>query len=182
MVYLIDTFGRYVGTIDGTTQEIIEQTPEGYTTTILVPPRQTDYWDGTNWVPIGAAPAYYFKYDYSIKRWVDTRKIENVRQEHWSKIKLDRNRLEFGGFMFKDNKYDSDQISQGRILAAAFFQKPVTWTLANDEVVELTVEDVNGLCMAMAMHIESVHAKARAARVLIYSAATIEEIESVQLL
>lgn len=179
MTYLIGPDGRYVSTLSGTAQEILAQIPEGYTVTQLSPPRLTDYWDGASWISIGPAPEYYMVFDYETKKWKDARDIESVRQSKWNQIKLERNMKEFSGFDYNGNHYDSDQISQGRILAAFIFGKPVNWTLSNNEVVELTVEDLQGLAAAMATHIEGIHEQSRLARELIYSSTTIEEIEAV---
>lgn len=179
MYYLIDQNGQFVSTIDGTAEEIVERTPEGYTTTILAPPRSTDYWNGSNWVAIGGAPAYYFKFNYETKLWEDTRELEAVKTTKWNQIKMDRNKAEFGGFLWEDLKFDSDQIAQGRILAAFVFNQPVVWTLADDTAVELSVEDLQQVTLAMAKHVQGVHTKARIARAAIESATTIEEVESV---
>ena len=179
MYYLINQHGQFVSTIDGTSEEIIERTPEGYETTILAPPRSTDYWNGSNWVAIGSAPAYYFKFNYELKQWEDTRDLQAVKTEKWNQIKMDRNKAEFGGFIFEGLKFDSDQISQGRILAAYMFNQPVIWTLSDDTVIDLTVEDIQGVALAMATHVQTVHGKARIAREAIQSAATIAEVDSV---
>ena len=179
MQYLINTDGQYVSMIDGTSSEIIQQTPEGYTTTVLAPPRSSDYWNGSNWVPIGSAPAYYFKFDYKIKDWVDTRNIEEVKVQKWNQIKLERNIAEFGGFLCDGLPFDSDQISQGRILAAYLFNQPVAWTLANDEVITLSVEQIQRVALSMAKHVQKVHEQARIARVAIKEATTIKEVEAV---
>ena len=179
MYYLIDQNGQFVSAIDGTAEDIVERTPEGYTTTILAPPRSTDYWNGSNWVAIGSAPAYYFKFNYVTKAWEDTRELEAVKTSKWNQIKLERNKAEFGGFLWEGLKFDSDQISQGRILAAFIFNQPIIWTLADDTSVELSVEDVQEVTQAMSNHVQNVHAKARSAREAINSATTIEEVESV---
>ncbi len=179
MQYLINQFGQYVGSIQGTTSEIIEQTPEDHTTTILAPPRSTDYWNGSNWVNIGSAPAWYFKFNYETKEWDDTRDLESVRQEKWNTIKRERNVAEFGGFTYEGMPFDSDQISQGRLLAAFVVQRPMTWTLADDTVVQLTKEQVQGAFIAMSEHIQNVHEKARIARIALNESKTIAEIEAV---
>ena len=179
MYYLIDQNGQFVSNIDGTAEELIARTPEGYSTTILPPPRSTDYWNGSNWVAIGSAPAYYFKFNYATKSWEDIRELSVVKTSKWNQIKLERNKAEFGGFLWEGLKFDSDQVSQGRILAALIFNQPTEWTLSDDTVVELSVEDIQEVTQAMANHVQNVHSKARSAREAINSATTIEEVESV---
>ena len=148
MYYLIDQNGQFVSNIDGTAEELIARTPEGYSTTILPPPRSTDYWNGSNWVAIGSAPAYYFKYNYATKAWEDTRDLDTVKTSKWNQLKLERNKAEFGGFLWEGLKFDSDQVSQGRILAAFIFNQPTVWTLSDDTVVELSVEDIQERLLA----------------------------------
>lgn len=179
MYYLINQHGQFVAPLDGTAEEVIERTPEGYTTTILAPPRSSDYWNGSNWVPVGSAPAHYFTFNYELKQWQDTRDINTVKTERWNQIKLERNKVEFGGFLYKGNKYDSDQISQGRLIATYMFNKPIDWTLADDSVITLTVDDIQEVALAMATHVQAVHDKARSARELILAAETIAEVDSV---
>lgn len=179
MQYLINENGQYVGAIDGTASEILDQTPENCTTTVLIPPRSTDYWNGSNWTPIGDAPAYYFKFDYATKAWVDTRDIASVKNTRWQAIKLARNKAEFSGFTYNRMRFDSDQISQGRILAAYMFGKQVSWTLANDEIILLSPEDIIAVATAMAEHVITVHEQARLARIDINEATSIEEVEAV---
>ena len=77
--YLIDQKGRFIKELSGTAAEIISETPNGYTTTVLPPPRTTDYWDGTQWVAIGAPPEWYFEFDYAIKDWADTRNLHDAK-------------------------------------------------------------------------------------------------------
>lgn len=180
MYYLINQHGQFVSSFDAPASELPDRTPPGHEITVLAPPRTTDYWNGSSWIAVGGAPAYYFRFDYATKQWVDTRDITLVRQEKWNQIKMDRNRAEFGGFTYEDMKFDSDQIAQGRMLAAYMFNQTVSWTLANDEVVLLSVEQIQAVALAMAQHVQSVHEKARLARELINSAETIAEVEAVR--
>lgn len=177
--YLIAPNGQFIQKLEGTAQEILSMIPEGHDTTILPPPRTTDYWNGTAWVHIGAQPHWYMEFDYDVKQWKDTRNIDDVRRQKWEEIKLARNQFEFGGFTYNDWPFDSDQISQGRILAALLFGQPTEWTLANDEVVSLTKEQVEEFGQAMMQHVQNAHARGRAARAAINAATTIQEVEAV---
>lgn len=177
--YLYDENGQYISELTGTAEEILSKVPFGHGTTDLPPPRETDYWNGTNWVSIGTKPKWYFAFNYESKEWEDTRKLADVQAECWERIKLSRNVLEFGGFSYKGSVYDSDQISQGRILAAYVFGQPTEWTTATDGVVELTADEVKELGYTMMAHVQSVHTRGRLARELIFSSKSIEEAESV---
>lgn len=179
MQYLIAPNGRFVTQLTGTAQEILANVPGDHTLTMTPPPRTTDYWNGTSWVAIGAAPKYFMEFNYDLKEWVDTRNVVVARTEKWNQIKLQRNQLEFGGFTWDDKPFDSDQVSQGRILAAIVFGMPTTWTLSNDEVIELSAQDIADLGAAMAQHIQSAHARGRAARIAINEAQTPAEVDAV---
>ena len=77
--------------------------------------------------------------------------------------------------------YDSDQVSQGRIMGAAAAGVDQTWTLANNTTVELTALQLQQLYGALQAHVASAHERGRIARQLIYEAETKEQVESVQL-
>ena len=177
--YLYDQNGKYAQTLTGTTEEILAQVPEGHGTTILPPPRNTDYFNGTNWVSIGAPPYYYLAFDYASKTWLDTRNLAECQNSRWEQIKLQRNKTEFGGFEFEGKAYDSDSTSQGRILAAFVFGQPVTWTTSNDEVMQLSATQVQNLGIAMAVHVQSVHERGRLARIAVFSSESPEEVDAV---
>lgn len=179
MQYLYDENGKFAQVIEGTAEEIVAQIPEGYGVTILPPPRNTDYFNGTNWVAIGAPPEYYLTFDYAQRKWIDNRDLVACQNTRWEQIKLQRNQLEFGGFTYKGKKYDSDSTSQGRMLAAFVFAQPVTWTTSDDEVVELSAAEINELGQALAAHVQKVHARGRLARAAILSSASPQEVDAV---
>lgn len=181
MQYLIDPNGKFAGALTGTADEIIGKTPLDHTTTILPPPRSTDYWNGTEWVAIGAAPNYYYEFNYATKQWEDTRELQKAKDAKWDAIKLQRNQLEFGGFTHLGKTFDSDQISQIRIIAAAVLGQPITWTVADDTTLELDAEQVHALGVALGNHVNATHARGRAARQLIESAQTNAEVDSILL-
>ena len=125
-------------------------------------------------------PASYMVFDYGAKQWSDLRTLDEIKAEKWAEIKIHRDQLEFGGFEFEGNVYDSDQVSQGRIMGAAAAGVDQTWTLANNTTVELTAQQLKELYMALQIHIASVHEKGRIARLAIESAETKEEVEAIQ--
>ena len=120
-------------------------------------------------------------FDYSAKQWIDPRSLDEIKAQKWAEIKSQRDQLEFGGFEFDGNIYDSDQVSQGRIIGAAFAGIPQTWTLANNTTVELTALQLQQLYAALQSHIASVHERGRIARQLIFEAETKEQVEAIQL-
>ena len=140
-----------------------------------------DYWDGSKFVPIGDPPTERSTFDYSTRSWVDLTTLEDIKAQKWSEIKSQRDRLEFGGFEFEGNVYDSDQVSQGRIMGAAAAGVDQIWTLADNSTVELTALQLQQLYSALQVHVAGVHERGRIARQLIAEAETIEQVEAIQL-
>lgn len=107
--------------------------------------------------------------------------VELLKEAKWVEIKLQREQLEFGGFEYAGNIYDSDQVSQSRIMGAAVAGINQVWTLADNTTVELSASELQQLYAAMQSHIASVHERGRSARLAIESAVTKEEAEAIQL-
>lgn len=132
-------------------------------------------------VSIGEPPSIHHAFDYSIKQWVDPRSLDDIKAQKWAEIKSQRNQLEFGGFEFDGNIYDSDQVSQGRILGAATAGVDQVWTLADNTTVNLSASQLQQLYAALQAHIANAHERGRIARQLIFDAETIDQVEAVQL-
>ena len=143
----------------------------------------TDYFDSatSTFVSIGEPPSTHHIFDYHTKQWIDPRSLDEIKAQKWAEIKTERDQIEFGGFEFGGNIYDSDQVSQGRIMGAAAAGVDQTWTLANNATVELTALQLQQLYAALQSHIANVHERGRIARQLIFEAETKEQVESIQL-
>jgi len=146
-----------------------------------IQPNLSDYWNGNAFVSIGEPPSQRHIFDYTAKQWIDPRSLDEIKAQKWAEIKTGRDQLEFGGFEFEDNVYDSDQVSQGRIMGAAAAGVDQTWTLANNTTVELSALQLQQLYAALQTHIAGVHERGRIARQLIFDAETKEQIEAIQL-
>ena len=146
-----------------------------------VAPKLSDYWNGSEFVSIGVPPSPHFIFDYEIKQWVDPRSLDEIKAQKWVEIKSQRDQLEFGGFEFDGNTYDSDQVSQGRIMGAASAGVDQVWTLADNTTVNLTASQLQQLYAALQSHVASVHERGRTARLAIESAETKEGVEAIQL-
>ena len=143
----------------------------------------TDYFDSeaNKFVSIGDPPTPHHIFDYTSKQWIDPRSLDEIKAQRWDEIKSRRDQLEFGGFEFEGNIYDSDQVSQGRIMGAAVAGIDQTWTLAGNTTVELSTSQLQQLYAALQAHIASVHERGRIARQLVFEAETREQVEAVQL-
>lgn len=146
------------------------------------PSTPNDYWSGYGWVTPPPKPeGIWYKFDYVSKQWIDPRSLDDVKTQKWEEIKAQRDQLEFGGFVFDGHLYDSDQVSQGRIMGAAAAGIDQVWTLADNTHVALTADQLKELYTTLQIHIANAHERGRIAREAIYSANTSEEVEAVVL-
>lgn len=171
--------GRLVGEINGS--ESIEYITENQL--IETPPStDIDYFDiERGWITPPPAPSSNHTFDYIIKQWIDLRTLDEIKAQKWDEIKAMRDQLEFSGFEFEGGVYDSDQVSQGRIMGAAVAGVDQVWTLKDNTTISLTASQLQQLYAALQAHIASVHERGRIARQLIFEAETKEQVEAVQL-
>ena len=148
-----------------------------------LPPLEGSFWDFSLeiFVPTGDMPTPHHTFDYTTKQWIDSRSFDEIKAQKWAGIRQERDQLEFGGFEFEGNTYDSDQVSQGRIMGAALAGIDQVWTLADNTTVELSASQLQQVYAALQAHIASVHERGRIARQLIFDSETKEEVESIQL-
>lgn len=180
MTAIVNAHGEHILTINGNPETIALNTPEGCRA-VDDPPRHPMRHNGAAWEDLPPSPGAGYSFDYKSNSWLDTRSILDVREAKWNEIKSQRNQLEFGGFEFEGGIYDSDQVSQGRIMGAASAGVDQTWTLADNTTVNLTAAQLQQLYAALQSHIASVHERGRIARQLIFEAETKEQVEAVQL-
>ncbi len=140
---------------------------------------ETWYYTGDAWKSIGVQSSLHHIIDRVKKAWIDPRTLDQIKDQKWEKIKSQRDAFEFGGFDFEGGIYDSDQVSQGRIMGAALAGVDQVWTLADNTTVSLTALQLQQLYQASQAHIANAHERGRIARQLIYEAETIEQVEAV---
>lgn len=179
MTAIISENGEILFSIQANDETIELNTPNSCIAVEDPPNSNMFYKNG--WVDMPPQPSSNHIFDYNLKQWVDPRSIEQVREQKWSEVKSLRDQLEFGGFEFEGNIYDSDQVSQGRIMGAASAQIDQIWTLANNKTVELTAAQLGQLYQALQAHIANIHERGRIARQLIYESTSIEQVELISL-
>ena len=181
---LLEHTGEIRSTIEGDPVLVQLNTPSDVARVDgIYPTSNSDYWEFNlhQFISIGEPPSPHFIFDYGIKQWIDIRSIDDLKAQKWSEIKSERDSLEFGGFEFEGGVYDSNQVSQGRIMGASSSGVDQTWTLADNTTVELSASQLQQLYAALQAHIASVHERGRIARAAIESAVTKEEVEAIQL-
>lgn len=177
---VIDATGRVLHTV-----YVSSDISSGYATAAgtyligVVPDDISDYWDGDSFVGIGTPPSRHHIFNYELKEWYDPRKLDDIKSQKWEQIKSQRDVFEFGSFEFEGGIYDSDQVSQGRILGAVLAGLPQIWTLANNETVSLSAEQLRSLYTALQMHVAIAHGRGRIAREAIQAATTKEQVEAI---
>jgi len=177
MTAIISRRGELLQLIYADEETVVLNTPKDGFAVDDPPKSNMFYQDG--WLEMPAQPSPHHTFDYTTKQWIDPRSIDEIKAQKWAELKSQRNQLEFGGFEFDGNIYDSDQVSQGRIMGAAAAEVDQTWTLADNSTVELTAQQLKELYAALQAHIAGVHERGRIARQKIETALTYEEIEAV---
>ena len=139
------------------------------------------YWDGlsNSFKEMGTPSNSYMQFDYVLKKWFDPRSLEQIKKAKWEELKNQRDLLEFGGFSFKGNIYDSDQVSQGRIIGAMLAGVDQIWTLADNTTIALSAVKLQELYQALQQHVADVHERGRIARNAIEAATTKEEVVNI---
>ncbi|NAS06224.1 DUF4376 domain-containing protein [Acinetobacter haemolyticus] len=179
MSAIINKLGQLIQIIHANEEMIKLNTPEGCIAVEDPPSVNNHYYENGRWVEMPERPSTHCKFDYVHKAWVDCRTVEQVKSDKWALVKSERDAIEVSGFEYDGNIYDSDTISQSRIIAAAQLGVPTVWTLKDNSTIELTAQQLNELSQSLALHITSLHERARIARQLINQAENIEQIESI---
>ena len=172
--------GRMLRYISGDAESIKLNTPDDCIA-VDDPPERDMYRAGDVWIPIPPSPSPMRTFDYTSKTWIDTRTLAELKEQSWARLKQQRDAIEFGGFEYEGNIYDSDQVSQGRLMGAAIAGVDQVWTLANNTTVNLTGDELKELYATLQRHIASLHERGRIARFNIDAATTPQDIEAVTL-
>lgn len=180
---VVTSQGELVTLMSGTKSFIEANLHEGQSAILGDKPSTLSYWSFElgEWVTIPPSPNGYSRFDYTIKQWVDLRSLGEIKAQRWTEIKSERDRLEFGGFEFDGGIYDSDQVSQTRIMGAAAAGMDQVWTLADNTTTYLAANELVQLYQALQMHIAITHQRGRVAREAIVSATTKDDVDAVTL-
>ena len=108
----------------------------------------------------------------------------------WGLAKINRAQAESAGFYYGGNLFDSDAYSQSKISGAVQMASiavqagapySVEWTLADNTTVALDAQQMIGVGLALAAHINAVHVRSREIRAALVAATTPQEIEAVDI-
>ena len=180
MTAIVSEHGKLLFTIQADDDTVALNTPSGCLA-VSDPESLEVYFQDGYWHAMPEKPSQHHTFDYFSKSWSDMRSLDEVKAYKWEQLKQQRNVLEFGGFEFDGDIYDSDQVSQGRIIAAAALGVDVEWTLQDNSTVWLTNQQLTNLQIALASHITQIHNRGRLARAAIDQAATLAEVDAITL-
>ncbi|MBS7344236.1 MAG: DUF4376 domain-containing protein [Caryophanon sp.] len=176
--------GRLLTYFHNVSEAMVEMnTPENGVAVLCEAPSFKCYWDFNKkqFIKVGVPEDSNLVFDYVTKKWTDPRNLDEIKAQKWAEIKYERDQLEFGGFEFEGSIYDSDQVSQGRIMGAAIAGVEQVWTTASNSTITLTGSELLELYQALQAHVASVHDRGREARAAINAASTKEEVEEIHL-
>lgn len=128
--------------------------------------------------------SHYHQFNFVTKQWEDTRTLEQVQMMTWNNMKVLRSQKESAGFTWDGSVFDSDRVSQSRIMGAVqlagmnpAFEIP--WTLQNNSVRVLNAADMISVGATLGSHVATIFARAQEIRTEIYAASTIAEVEAI---
>ena len=130
------------------------------------------------------SPAPGWSWSNTAFAWYDARNLDQIKAAQWAKIKAARSKAEYGGFVWDESPFDSDAMSQQKIIGASQLASltpefEIDWTLADNTVRTLSGPDMNAVGAALGLHVNTQYAKARDLRQQIDEAATQAEVEAV---
>ena len=122
--------------------------------------------------------------DHDTKQWVDSRTLEQMQAFAWGAMKALRFQKEVAGFSWDGSVFDSDQVSQSRIMGAVQLAGmsstfTIPWTLQDNTVRVLSASDMMAVGAALGTHVSAIFARAQELRVEIYAATTIAAVEAI---
>lgn len=110
--------------------------------------------------------------------------LDRLKSLKWGEVKNCRSAAEYGGFTWDDSTFDSDALSQQKIIGASQMATltpgfEIDWTLADNTVRTLNAAEMNAVGVALGQHVNAQYVKARALRQQIEDAATREEVAAI---
>lgn len=131
------------------------------------------------------APAEGWAWNSTSFAWYDARTLEAVKAAQWEIIKAARSEAEYGGFTWDGSTFDSDALSQQKIIGASQMASLnpsvflIDWTLADNTVRTLSAADMNAVGVALGEHVNTQYVHARVLRQQIEDATTKEEVMAI---
>ena len=111
--------------------------------------------------------------------------LDEVKAEKITSLKADRDRLEVEDITVDGNTFDYDEKARERInnaiIALQASGTSILWTLANNDSVLVTAQDLVAVVSAVAVRSNALHVAYRDAKAKVNAAMTAEEVNAVEL-
>lgn len=111
--------------------------------------------------------------------------LDEVKAEKITSLKADRDRLEVEDIEVDGHLYDYDEKARERInnaiIALQASGTSILWTLANNDSVLVTAQDLVAVVSAVAVRSNTLHVAYRDAKAKVNAAMTAEEVNAVEL-
>lgn len=130
-------------------------------------------------------PVVGYLWDNTTFQWYDGRSLDLAKAQQWEKIKSARSDAEYGGFVWDGSTFDSDPLSQQKIIGASQLATlnpnnfSIDWTLKDNTVRTLNATEMNEVGVALGQHVNAQYVKGRTLREQIEAATTKAEVEAV---
>lgn len=117
--------------------------------------------------------------------WFDPRPLDSVKSDKWGEIKKSRDATEHGGFTWDGSVFDSDPVSQSKIIGAVQLANMnpasflIDWTLQDNTVRALSGANMVAVGQALAVHVNAQHVLGRTLRQQIDAATTVAEVNAI---
>lgn len=140
--------------------------------------------------PLPPQPSSWHIFDYSSKEWVDPRTLNTLREEAYVRIQKWRDAQEALPFVFEHagREWDGGLATRQRlqpVLGLQTLPDGFFWTAANNEDVPMTLESLRQLGaaheQALVIRGFEIHARQRAIKNAVASAASIEQVQSIEI-
>ena len=111
--------------------------------------------------------------------------LDEVKAEKITSLKADRDRLEVEDIEVDGHLYDYDEKARERInnaiIALQASGTSILWTLANNDSLLVTAQDLDAVVSAVAVRSNTLHVAYRDAKAKVNAAMTAEEVNAVEL-
>jgi hypothetical protein len=126
-------------------------------------------------------PTQLHIFNYATKQWVDPRTLQDFKNAKWTEIKAARNAAEYAGFTWDGSTFDSDPVSQQRLVAAVTQAQmdasfSIGWTLKDNSVRQLDAVQMQAVGAALGAHVATQFAHGQGLRARIEAATTAAEV------
>ena len=140
-------------------------------------------------VQFPAKPAPYDTWDWNTHSWVDSRTLQQAKDQKWTQIKLERDAAISAPLSTPYGTFDADANSRANIANAVLYLQTleqqgtpgtVDWTLVDNTTVTLNYQEMSTVGLLLGQRTNAAYDTGRALRLQIDAATTIAEVDAIQ--